>query len=55
MLFRGLPALLLALPCAAQPIRVLYLGTPDRGPRMTAHTLMRDLGRGAEVDAALRD
>jgi len=45
---RGLPALLLlALPCAAQPIRVLYLGTPDRGPRMTAHTLMRDLGRDA--------
>ncbi len=39
--------LLLALECAAQPIRVLYLGTPERGPRMTAHALMRDLGREA--------
>ncbi len=39
--------LLLALPCVAQPIRVLYIGTPDRGPRMTAHALMRDLGREA--------
>jgi putative membrane-bound dehydrogenase-like protein len=39
--------LLLALPCAAQPIRVLYLGTPDRAARMTAHVLMRDLGRDA--------
>ncbi len=37
----------LALHCAAQPIRVLYLGTPDRTPRMTAHALMRDLGRDA--------
>lgn len=44
----ALPALLLlGLQCAAQPIRVLYLGTPDRGPRMTAHVLMRDLGRDA--------
>lgn len=40
-------ALALALPAAANPIRVLYLGTPDRGPRMTAHALMRDLGRDA--------
>src|SRR5215212_1045007 len=31
----------------ANPIRVLYLGTPDRGPRMNAHALMRDLGREA--------
>ncbi|MDP3073702.1 MAG: c-type cytochrome [Opitutaceae bacterium] len=45
--FRLAALLLLALPCAAQPIRVLYLGTPDRGVRMTAHTLMRDLGRDA--------
>jgi putative membrane-bound dehydrogenase-like protein len=47
------PVLLLALaaalawPAAASPIRVLYLGTPDRGARMTAHALMRDLGRDA--------
>ncbi|MBC7365265.1 MAG: glycosyl hydrolase, partial [Undibacterium sp.] len=39
--------LALALKCAAQPLRVLYLGTPDRTPRMTAHVLMRDLGRDA--------
>jgi hypothetical protein len=37
----------LALPCAANPLRVLYLGTADRTPRMTAHVLMRDLGRDA--------
>ncbi len=37
----------LALKCGAQPLRVLYLGTPDRTPRMTAHVLMRDLGRDA--------
>ena len=37
----------LALKCAANPIRVLYLGTPDRAPRMAAHALMRDLGRDA--------
>ncbi|MEO6246649.1 MAG: hypothetical protein ABIQ12_14580, partial [Opitutaceae bacterium] len=37
----------LALHVAAQPIRVLYLGTSDRAPRMTAHALMRDLGRDA--------
>ena len=37
----------LALSCAANPIRVLYLGTPDRTPRMNAHVLMRDLGRDA--------
>ena len=37
----------LALTCAAQPLRVLYLGTPDRTPRMNAHVLMRDLGRDA--------
>lgn len=37
----------LALHCAANPIRVLYLGTPDRTPRMNAHALMRDLGRDA--------
>ncbi len=37
----------LAFKCAANPIRVLYLGTADRGPRMTAHALMRDLGRDA--------
>src|SRR5215207_6630095 len=33
--------------CSANPIRVLYLGTPDRGTRMNAHVLMRDLGRDA--------
>ena len=37
----------LALKCAANPIRVLYLGTADRAPRMTCHVLMRDLGRDA--------
>ena len=46
-LFRLAALLLLALPCAASPIRVLYLGTADRTPRMAAHTLMRDLGRDA--------
>jgi putative membrane-bound dehydrogenase-like protein len=46
-LFRLAALLLLALPCGAQPLRVLYLGTPDRTPRMTAHVLMRDLGRDA--------
>ncbi|HUR58392.1 MAG TPA: PVC-type heme-binding CxxCH protein, partial [Opitutaceae bacterium] len=35
----------LALSSAANPLRVLYVGTPDRTPRMTAHALMRDLGR----------
>ncbi len=39
--------LALALSAAAAPLRVLYLGTPDRGPRQTAHVLMRDLGRDA--------
>src|SRR5262245_60491014 len=34
----------LAVGCFASPVRVLYLGTPDRGPRMNAHVLMRDLG-----------
>ena len=38
---------LLALTCAASPLRVLYLGTPDRTSRLTAHVLMRDLGRDA--------
>lgn len=47
MLFRLVALLLLALPCAAQPIRVLYLGTGDRTPRMNCHALMRDLGRDA--------
>jgi putative membrane-bound dehydrogenase-like protein len=37
----------LAVVCTANPIRVLYLGTPDRGPRMNSHMLMRDLGRDA--------
>ncbi len=37
----------LAVHAAASPIRVLYLGTEDRAPRMTAHVLMRDLGRDA--------
>src|SRR4051812_3012237 len=37
----------LVLACAANPLRVLYVGTPDRTPRMTAHALMRDLGRDA--------
>jgi putative membrane-bound dehydrogenase-like protein len=37
----------LAAVCMANPIRVLYLGTADRGPRMNAHVLMRDLGRDA--------
>ncbi|MBI5770394.1 MAG: c-type cytochrome [Verrucomicrobia bacterium] len=39
--------LLLAVSLTANPIRVLYLGTPDRAPRMAAHALMRDLGREA--------
>jgi len=39
--------LVLALNCAANPIRVLYLGTADRHARMTCHVLMRDLGRDA--------
>lgn len=39
----------LVLSGAAQPLRVLYLGTPDRGPRMTAHALMRDLDRKSVV------
>ncbi len=39
--------LLLALDCGASPIRVLYLGTPERTPRMNCHVLMRDLGRDA--------
>ncbi len=38
---------LLAAASAASPIRVLYLGTPERTPRMNAHVLMRDLGREA--------
>ena len=46
-LFRLAALLLLALPCAAQPLRVLYLGTAERTPRMTSHALMRDLGRDA--------
>ena len=46
-IFRLAALLLLALPCAAQPIRVLYLGTAERTPRMTNHALMRDLGRDA--------
>ena len=37
----------LALNCGAQPLRVLYLGTAERTPRMNAHVLMRDLGRHA--------
>ena len=37
----------LALHCAAHPIRVLYLGTAERTPRMSSHALMRDLGRDA--------
>ena len=37
----------LVLNCAASPIRVLYLGTEERAPRMTCHVLMRDLGRDA--------
>ena len=39
--------LALAVDAFAQPLRVLYLGTPDRAPRMKAHVLMRDLGRDA--------
>ncbi|MDO8538930.1 MAG: c-type cytochrome [Opitutaceae bacterium] len=31
----------------ARPLRVLYLGTPERTSRMTCHNLMRDLGRDA--------
>ncbi|HEY1108187.1 MAG TPA: hypothetical protein VGE76_06135 [Opitutaceae bacterium] len=48
-LFAAASALALAITGAAHanPIRVLYLGTPDREPRMTAHALMRDLGREA--------
>ena len=37
----------LALKGAANPNRVLYVGTADRTPRMAAHALMRDLGRDA--------
>lgn len=37
----------LALNCVASPLRVLYLGTPERAPRMNCHVLMRDLGRDA--------
>ncbi len=37
----------LALDAAAGPIRVLYLGTPERAPRLACHALMRDLGRDA--------
>ena len=37
----------LTLHTAANPLRVLYLGTAEREPRMTAHALMRDLGRDA--------
>lgn len=36
-----------AFTSAASPIRVLYLGTEDRAPRMNCHALMRDLGRDA--------
>ncbi len=39
--------LALVLSSAANPLRVLYVGTPERTPRMTAHALMRDLGRDA--------
>ncbi|PAW66773.1 MAG: glycosyl hydrolase [Opitutia bacterium Tous-C1TDCM] len=39
--------LALALPAAAAPLRVLYLGTPDKAPRSACHVLMRDLGRDA--------
>ncbi len=46
-LLLGAALLGLGAAAAAQPLRVLYLGTPDRGPRMTAHALMRDLGRDA--------
>jgi hypothetical protein len=43
------PSLFLAfaLHSAANPIRVLYVGAPDRAPRMAAYVLMRDLGRDA--------
>ena len=37
----------LALSVLAGPIRVLYVGTEERPSRMTAHVLMRDLGRDA--------
>ena len=37
----------LALACAANPIRVLYLGTRRPRPRMTCHVLMQELGRDA--------
>ena len=44
-----LPALILTLAAtvSASPLRILYAGTPDRGPRMACHALMRDLGRDA--------
>ncbi|MFM8617655.1 MAG: PVC-type heme-binding CxxCH protein, partial [Opitutaceae bacterium] len=44
-----LPFLLLASAtlASASPIRVLYAGTPERGPRLACHALMRDLGRDA--------
>ena len=44
-----LTALFLALAAAvsASPLRILYVGTPDRGSRMACHALMRDLGRDA--------
>ncbi len=45
----ALTALFLALAAAvsASPLRILYVGTPDRGSRMACHALMRDLGRDA--------
>ena len=36
-----------AAAAAASPLRILYAGTSERSPRMTCHSLMRDLGREA--------
>lgn len=45
--FASALALAATVAARATPLRILYLGTPDREPRMTAHALMRDLGRDA--------
>ncbi|MBI5690863.1 MAG: c-type cytochrome [Verrucomicrobia bacterium] len=39
--------LALASPGIASPLRVLYLGSPERTSRLTCHHLMRELGREA--------
>ena len=46
-LFTALLLATAATPASAAPLRVLYAGTLERGPRLTCHVLMRDLGRDA--------